>query len=208
MSDSRVVSEPRRLKRTAEKELAALKKKKARLNTDLTAVQSRIGLIKTEIQNRACEEQEAQCVSVSWTIFMQVAERSRKAWTKVEVNGVSSEHHYCRSPDCWYKRHHKTGIDALHPHMVLYTLEGPIEPLFQDITLCDRCFKMSTPRERVRLRQIACLDRYVHIPEETSYEKDKIRVHIDPEDYEPDLAEYLRRSAAGEDTMDMELKWY
>lgn len=195
----------RRPKRVAESELVALKKKKARIEASLAVLKSRMGSVKAEIEDFELEEKDARAVTVSWRVFEIAAEHSRKAWIEHNVgDDVYHAHRECGTSDtCWYAGN----MDRLDELVAIYTLE-PLHGVTAEMTLCDKCIEHA--RERERVIEDACPVRRPFGRPAPHYEEQMaaLRVRVDPDDYEPDIAAFLRRSAAGQDTEDMNLKWY
>jgi hypothetical protein len=173
-------------------ELVALKTRRTHLVFDLRALQARIDDVAARLAGDAYFEQVEHGVPVPRTALVKANAHSRKAWRKRRVRDVYVEYRECETRDaCWYAQN----LGRLDELKALYEV-GP-EWDDAEATLCDRCVADPALRKRA-----------VDANAPLYPEKQTTRM-IPEQHYEPDIAEYLRRCAAGDVTADsMDLKEY
>lgn len=137
------------------------------------ALEKKIATERRNIAEIDAAEREARAVEVPWIAFERAAEHSDCAW-KSEKPGRDAYHQIerCCGEDCWYKRNIDR-VDDLKQLRVLRAVEGPT------LTLCDLCYRGDE----------------LGVPDDIDIPK---TVSVDPDDFEEDIAEYLKRAARNE----------
>ncbi len=165
--------------------------KRRKLDNELTEAQSALDDLDHETK---C----ARAVSVPWPVFETAATHSRSAWQEVEVTDVYEQHRECANCDtCWYSGN----MDRLQG-LELFKIDT-LDARFS-LTLCDLCLG---DREEF-LNDNAPIQVKLGAPNAFSVytkKRDAYMVDVDPDAYEPAIAAYLRKAAAGEDVSEIAL---
>lgn len=180
----------KRARRFIESHLEALCRKKARLDEEVARLKRQIRLDQDELNVLDEDETVAREITVPSHVFERAAMKSRSAWKPYDFgDDVYQGHRLCQQPDtCWYRRNtdRLDGLGLYH----LCTLDG------DEWIYCDMCVRddpeidVSSQRRHGR-------------------SKDSLVVRVDPDEYEVDIAEYLRKAAQGDDDLsDIEIKSY
>ena len=182
----------KRTRATVETEVATLAEKRARLLTEAEAVLREIESARVELHGM----KKDSYIRVPWAAFEGAASLSRDAWAEIDVEDVYEQHNDCANVDtCWYRGN----MDRL-AGLTLYRITCGNYVA----TVCDQCFE---ERHRYLEGEIdrALLGGATRRSRDYGRALAGLTIAVDPSDFEPALATYLRSAADGADLDELEL---
>lgn len=170
--------------------LDSLRIKRRKLEESMATLDAKITKAKQGLAKLDAKDKEARALTVDWRVFHEAAGHSLTAWKEIAVTDPYHQCDDCANRDtCWYSGN-MDRLDGLQ----LFTLETVDDSY--SLTLCDLCLperhEHMTKNPPVDVRNAPDFKRaYKELSE---YE-----LAVDPKDYEPVIAAYLRDADAGKD---------